>query len=497
MRRTAIYLAFVASVITACESNSEVVADANSAADAVQDAARPFCPKFVSATTVSSYPATLSGDLTNAGADLVVTGGCQDERSPFGIQSAGPESVVMLTNLTPRMRYAVSASAVGDLAIYIATGCDAHAKGPTRDQCLVFADEGSTGGEVLDFVAPGSGTAYLVVDRFVPGQLPDATFNLEVFQVQCDTTDISSCDANLRGCSDYRCVPCADSFDCTEATTPVCNRATNQCEAGRDMCTTDETTEPNNDGPAGAIHITPIDTVPVTVAGTICNDPPTELDYYTVTVADGEGLTIEANWDEPNIDIDITVTDREGVVFGASFYDKPENMDLTYLPAGEYLIEVNYFSVDSSPVGIDYTLTVTRHFGSACTSTTDCAANYTNQYYRGTCHNSGACRWIKGNHERALGAECDSDNDCESGLCSSFAFTRDSEQRFVCTHTCQATAGCADMGLLYVCTDYLFENVCVLQCRNHDHCPVLLSVPPRTPPWTRLACYPALGECGL
>src|SRR5262249_16157713 len=145
----------------------------------------------------------------------------------------------------------------------------------------------------------------------------------------------------------------------------------------------------------------------------------------------------------------------------------------TYLPAGTYYVRV------TGDGALLYTIAVTRTLAQRCQTSADCAAEYTTQYYRGTC-TDGVCTFIDrnaGELGRGWGAPCDSNDDCApvggERRCSYLDF-QSNAQRSVCTLTCETTYDCVNaLGPGFTCTDYwgaVWINYCVPSCLGAFDC---------------------------
>lgn len=489
-------LALVGSVIVACGGGTDagdagppdaVVADAG--VDGGQFACDP-------SAIINRTPRQLDGTLDGADADFDVTAGsCMDTIAPFGEQALGPDQVIAVRGLSPESDYAVRLVSAEDLAFYIGTGCDGSADG--LDQCLLYVD-GSTGNiEVGRFTAPGNGEVVLVVDHWEAEAPTDGSFNVEVYPVQCDETDASSCAGTTPICVDYRCASCDDAYDCTSPSSPVCDPVDDRCVPGVNNCDDDDDGEDGDDGPAGARDITPAVGSSASLDGKICNEPTTEYDYYRFDVAtNGESYLITLDWTAAGLDLDMEVSDAAGRGFGFSLFEQPETVQLTHLPAGTYYVRVNYSAQAGITAPVDYTITASRGPAVACTGVADCAAEYRNQGFRSICRD-GACELRIGDGSLPQGQVCDSSPDCQSGACAAFPYTSEADTRSLCTLSCMTDAECAGLGTDWVCTTYLADNKCVQKCTTDEHCPISLSFLPTSGPWFRLTCTTATGKCSF
>ena len=466
--------------------------DAAATADGGADAPPSFaaCAEFVSAAAVP-VPAHVIAQL--GGSDVESPSTCTRVDAPFGIESAGPDRVIPVTNLVPNAPYVVKLTSTSDLSFYVVTGCRSMT-GPAADQCQLFEDAvGGGAPEVGRFIAGGN-TAYVVVDYYASHAPPSLDFTLDVYPEQCQDSGSGQCGGATPACSEGRCVGCVTSFDCTSASLPVCGTG-QTCIAGTDSCTSDGSGEPGNDGPAGATMIALDVTGHSSIAGKVCSSPVTEYDYFAFDVTTlGESWLLQLGWTGGR-DLDLDVYDATGKELGLSFWEQPEQVRLTYLPIGRYYARVREFvsTPDASPVS--YTLTTQRTFGAGCTAASDCAAEYRNQLFRGAC-SAGACVPIEGNGAVAEGGRCDSKSDCALALsCPSFFFVSDGDTRETCSRSCGDDTACAPLGTNHVCTTYFSNNFCVQKCTRDDQCPTVISSAPAAGPWRRLTCDLPTGHC--
>jgi hypothetical protein len=445
----------------------------------------PACREF--AGVASTLPAHVTSSLSAA--DLQ-SPQCASVDAPYGIESSGPDSVVPIDGLVPDAAYRVRLRSTSDLAFYVATGCST-ATGPAANECPLFVDAlGAGGDEVGRFVATAA-RAYVVVDYYASALPPNQTFTLDVYREVC--TSDAECSGATPVCSDGRCVACADSFDCEDASLPRCDTATNTCAAGVDTCTSEDANEPADDGPSGAYAFVTDGAGDASTTSEICSSPRGEADFYSFQVTTvGEVWDLALTWTGTR-DLDLEVYDATGAEIGLSYWEQPETMRLTYLPIGTYYIDVTDFAQTPAPAA--YSLAVHRATGAGCTSRADCASEYRNQLFRGDCV-AGACVPLEGNGMTASGAACDSVSDCAGGLsCPSFYFVEDADTRGVCTPTCTDDSGCAALGADYVCTSFLISNVCVPKCTSDEQCPVDTDSKPASGPWYRLRCQTSTGKC--
>lgn len=445
--------------------------------------AYPACHEFTGAA--ETVPVHVTGTLD--GADVQSPAMCDAVDAPYGIESAGPDSVVRVDGLAPGMTYVVRLVSPADLAFYVVTGCSTP-DGPAASECKLFVDATAARTETGTFVADGS-TAYVVVDYFHSHAPSDASWTLDVYAQAC--TSDAHCGGATPVCDDGRCVECTSSFDCKDASAPRCDTVTDTCTQGMDACLTDDSGEPANDGPAGAPVLALDAGGSATHNGLICSAPASEADYVAFDVgALGDTWDLDLAWSGTR-DLDLEVYDATGTALGLSYWEQPEHVRLTYLPVGRYYARVSEFQGDAS--GVPYTLTAHRAAGTGCTTSADCAAEFRNQIFRGSCQ-GGACVAIEGSGAVAQGGACDSVSDCAAGLsCSSFFFVADADTRDVCAPGCASDAEC---GPGYVCTTYLQQNFCVQKCTADAQCPTALDTQPTSgQPWYRLTCDVATGRC--
>ena len=441
------------------------------------------CHEFTSSG--HAVPVHATGTLD--GADVASPAMCDQVDAPYGIESAGPDSVVRVDGLTPGATYVVRLASGADLAFYVATGCSTPV-GPAANECQLFVDATAAHTETGTFIASGS-SAYVVVDYYQSHAPSDASWALDVYAQAC-TTD-AQCGGATPVCDDGRCVECVNSFDCKSADAPRCDTGTETCTQGMDACLTDDSGEPANDGPAGAPVLALDGSGAATQNGLICSMPSSEADYIAFDVAAlGDTWDVDLAWSGTR-DLDLEIDDADGTSLGASFWEQPEHVRLTYLPVGRYYARVSEFQGDAG--GVPYTLTAQRTAGVGCTTSADCAAEFRNQIFRGSCQ-AGACVALDGAGSVAQDGACDSVSDCAAGLaCSSFFFVANADTRDVCEPGCTSDAEC---GTGYVCTTYLQQNFCVQKCTADAQCPTSVDTQPTSgQPWYRLTCDAATGRC--
>lgn len=465
--------------------------DGSVPADGSADGATTFaaCVEFASAPV--TVPAHVVGQL--GGSEVSSPSTCASVDAPFGIGSAGPDRVIALTGLVANAPYVVKLSSPSDLAFYVVTGCGSTT-GPSADQCQLFEDAASAGEAEVGTFTPESSTAYVVVDYFASHAPASLDFTLDVYAQQCEGSGVGQCGASAPACYQGRCVGCVTSFDCTSAAAPVCS-AMQACIAGNDSCTTDGAGEPANDGPAGAALLLPDGSGLASASGKVCSSPSTEADFFAFDVTSlGEAWQFQLGWTGGR-DLDLQVYDATGAELGLSFWEQPERVRLTYLPLGRYYARVREFASTPDATPVTYSLLAQRTLGAGCGSAADCAGEYRNQIFRGSCE-AGACVPIDGDGAVPEGGRCDSQSDCAAQLsCPSFFFVSNSDTRDTCARSCTDDSACAPLGAGHVCTTYLSNNFCVQKCTADDQCPTLIQNAPAAGPWRRLHCDLPAGRC--
>ena len=478
-------------MVAACGggSNTPKINDAPPGSDAPPDTppdAPGVCVKFD--VTPQMVPAHVNGAV--AGADLQAPAHCAQIDAPYGVVSVGPDHVVEIGGLVVGTSYVVQLTATADLSFYVATGCTGP-KGPSDADCLLFEDASQTGNEVGRFTATGT-TAYIVVDTFTSNPPSNPNFTLDVFADSC--TSAMDCSAGVPACVNGRCVQCATSFDCTDPSKPRCD-SNNTCQMGVDMCLTDDPAEPEDDGPAGATVIVPDGSGYAAHSGQICSNPATEADFYAFDVsAIGDEWDFALSWTGSPI-LHLDLYDATGLQLGASYWEKPQTVALTFLAPGRYYAAVTEAAPSPDSAAVNYTLQAQQTAGTGCVTSADCAATYRNQLYRGDCV-AGSCVHLPTSGAVAELGACDRQADCATGLsCPSFFFVANADTRDVCARTCSSDTDCTALGGGYVCTTYLAQNFCVQKCTASSQCPTSTTTQPVSGPWYRLTCDLPSGRC--
>lgn len=328
--------------------------------------------------------------------------------------------------------------------------------------------------EVLVVENISAGTYFLSVSKFEPNGLPIAAsvpYTLSASVPECVT-----------------------SFDCPTAGAPVCSPG-RTCIANGNVCTGDiDDAISQNDGQAAA---NPIAINGPTVNAAICNTPDFERDFFSVTVGNGQSITLNLAYaDNAAADLDVAIFNSAGVRMGFSLWTNPEVIELSFLPAGTYFIEVEYFGAGVN-VAHPYTINATAAAG-ACTSDAQCDDTFSTQLFRGDCNlATGACVPIAGNGARAQDASCDSDNDCASGICSYRVFQASAAES-VCTVPCNVSSECVTAhGAGFSCTVPFSNNFCRPDCAGDLDCGANpgSEILDTNEPWDYLSCN--AGACEL
>ncbi len=321
----------------------------------------------------------------------------------------------------------------------------------------------------------------------------------------CTSADQPFCFTTLGVCG-----ACRSSFDCTDPLQPACliDAIKGELTCTRhDRCTGDDLREDqSDDGPAGATPLVFTDGIAHITDGMICNSPDEEeSDWFVATVENGDSLHITLTASSEDVELDLSAYDAQGLLLGESWYAYPEELKLTYLPAGPIYVVVTRFDRPDQNPATPYEIRFTKEAG-ACHSAADCAAEHANQLFRGHCHEDGACVRIIGHNLLEEGEPCDSPDDCQAtctygttALTSRpfqdttwhwAAYTADADQRAICTTLCTDDLGCSGQD---VCTTVFgTRNHCVAPCTDDTHCPVDI-LHPTDGGWKHLRCVD--GHC--
>lgn len=478
-------------------------------ADCTSDAARPFCHDFQCVPCTSSFHCDAPGKpVCDSDLNVCAAGhsSCTgDDASPPEDADDGPAGAleIVATDGVPGVVNAKICglpSTGGDLIEHQDAEVDFYkftiAEGDKRAVSLEWVDTADldlylydSDGTIVDNSFFGATSESLVVDEAAAG-----TYYLAVAKFE----DVESIPAAALAYTLTLSFPeCETSFDCPTTQDPVCGPALT-CRPGGAICTNDDANE-QNDGPSVA---TPL-TSGVPVSGAICNSPAEERDFYSITVAAGDSLEVSLAYIEgDDADLDVTVFAADGALFGTSFWLNPEQVNLTFLPAGTYFIQVSHVG-GATALAHAYDLIATVTATGGCVSATNCAAEYSTQIYRGQCElagaNAGACTAIAGAGALTLGAACDSGDDCTSGLCSNLIF-QEAAQTSVCTIPCVANTTCTDAhDAGFSCTIPFVTNKCHPDCTGPLECGALTGSQTidAGEPWDYLVCNAGACELGM
>ncbi len=465
--------------------------------DTMCSGATPACESFACTECHDSFGCTAaatavcSADHTCGAGSTTCTG---DDVRDNGAGDDGPASATMLALPTASTPTTISSAVCSSPAteadffkivvpVDLSLGFQLNFAGVTNDLDVIVYDSSGTAvaagvndpGVTEQFTADLTpDTYYIKVMKFAPANAAAAVaYTLAINQVEC-----------------------RDEFGCTTAGTPTCS-AVGRCVAGPALCVGDDAGDNagGDDGPAGARNLTAGVGVASALTGSICNSPSNERDYYKFTVLQGQGLDISLAWATAD-DLDIAVFDVTGNRLGVSYYKTPEAVQIRYLPAGTYFLQVTLFAQAASTAVTAYTITATRTAAQTCTTSTDCAGTFSTQIYRGSC-TAGACQFIPSG-ARAAGMPCDSGDDCASTSCSYIPFESDA-QKSVCTGECTTTADCAAIGAGLTCSAGLQQNFCVPSCASDLECGADQGNATLTTgqPWAYFTCATATGVCTL
>ena len=455
----------------------------------------PYCVEFACVECVSSFDCAAGAPVCSAASACVAgpttcTSDTDDTTSP----NDGPSVATMLTTPTSVTPTVVTGGVCNSPATeqdwYKVTlaagdvGIDLTFTGATNDLDVYLVD---ASGAVVE-----SGQSNAGINEAIRGaDLTAGTYFVVVTQFQPTATT-----AAVPYTLTVRIPTCDDDFVCTVATAPICG-GSGTCGAGFTGCVSDDAADDGaggDDGPAAARTLPTTVGVAAQLTGAVCSSPGREADWYKVTALAGEGLDVTLTWTGTD-DLDPVILDSTGKTMGVSYYKSPENVKLTYLPAGTYYIQVTKFSAQPTTTVTAYTLSATRTVAQTCTTSAQCAAEYSTQVYRGSC-SAGACQAIAPG-ARANGMACDSGDDCTND-CSYISFDADAQDS-VCTTTCTTTADCAAVGTGLTCTAFSQGNFCVPACTSNLECGANpgSSTLDTGLPWDYLTCTVATGVCAL
>jgi hypothetical protein len=181
--------------------------------------------------------------------------------------------------------------------------------------------------------------------------------------------------------------------------------------------------------------------------------------------------------------VQIEVFDAGGHLFGQSLWASPQQVDLSYLPAGKYFLRATARITNDycSP----YDLTATRVPG-ACKADADCGVSFQTQTFRSLCQPDGACGARQAPGTVPEGGSCDASSDCVSGLscpADNHRYASSPAQRSRCARACTTDADCSGG---QVCESI---GSCTLPCSTAQDCGAQLDTPTDDgTPWVYSAC---------
>ena len=188
-----------------------------------------------------------------------------------------------------------------------------------------------------------------------------------------------------------------------------------------------------------------------------CSD---DLDFFKVTVANGDTLTADIEWTSETVDVYLYLADADGTILPTRSAWATEPLSLPFLPAGDYTFivasaEAWSYYYDYSGEETAYTLSLTKEAGS-CDSAMDCVGAPTG----GFCVD-GACTTIDGDGAVALGGSCDSADDCVEAADGCYTGSQSSDG-WICTVSCSEDApDCSAVASTSCFTAY---GMCALGC---------------------------------
>lgn len=202
---------------------------------------------------------------------------------------------------------------------------------------------------------------------------------------------------------------CRIDADC-DVEGQVCDRQTSACGAyiepdcGADFAN-DVSLDPNGtDSQANPLEIGSTVTEVELTQRAICL---ADADYYAVTVADGDGLSLSIDASELGSQIVVALLDSAGELVAFT----RNSAVWGHLPGDDYLLEVTLQEDEDAPVETDYDLSVEYLVG-GCEANRDCGDGALG----GLCdEETGVCLDLEGNGEVQLGGFCDSFDDCDPG----------------------------------------------------------------------------------
>jgi hypothetical protein len=295
---------------------------------------------------------------------------------------------------------------------------------------------------------------------------------------------------------------CTTSPECTSPEAALCLGTPGVCGTNTYCVGDDTAAEAQSDDTGYGATIVTLGPTPVVIDAHICDNglggDADEFDFYRFAVPSAGSVTISVAFDA-SADLDLAVFDSHGGnPMGYTYWQNPEVIELTYLPAGDYFLQVDAASPRST-TAIPYTVTFTQGPGVACTGVADCASTYGNQLFRAACNpTTGACERLAGHQQVALGGVCDSTDDCTPlSTCSSFPYVQHPDTRSICSLPCTSDDECAPVGTGLRCSAGT-ARFCLPPCTVDSECGASLQV--QAAPgedWSYGACEVATGRCTI
>ncbi len=252
---------------------------------------------------------------------------------------------------------------------------------------------------------------------------------------------------------------CETSDDCREGEVCVAGGFGGVCSLPLPppQCGIDEGREPNETRAQATVI-----ELGASIPGISICDP--DMDWYRVTVpAEAAAQVLQVRVDfRRGVDIDVYLQDANGndVGVAASADRNQEVIEARFIAPGDYLIAVDQFSSDRLEDTAYILSTAVEPNDERCTvAGGEC--NGTDPL-RITCDEAiGACRALEGDGQIALGALCDSNDDCGDDAEVCWTFEGGERGRNICTTTCQSDRDCADVPNT---TCQVFEQLQVAVC---------------------------------
>lgn len=290
--------------------------------------------------------------------------------------------------------------------------------------------DAANGEESVDFRAPEDGTYYVRVY----GAEDEAAFYALAFQSNCtmdaDCGETGICDRLRGGCLPHEPAAC-----------------------GQDMF------EPNDRDDA-ATGIAP----PSQTEASLCG---ADRDWFAFAAEDGDSFDVLLGF-EPGEDLDMFVVDAAtGVTVAAATGDarfNPERLDLSFLPAGRYLVGVTLFVPEGEPDrSVDYRLQIAARSGQ-CAIDRDCQNDGL------PICDDGICRAVEGDGTAGPGERCGSDRNCGGEAPACYTGGAGGHDNF-CTGQCGDDGDCAAYGRGASC-EPVRRNlaICIPGCGGDDDC---------------------------